>query len=174
MKSTAKVKDDQRSESQAKAQYESIASMVRRLEHARTCHNTECGLSNADIFDGLGLYYKAGDKKYGRKATAEMREEYHDEDAARQVIQEDPLSVEVRSGWHTLGDKDGIKPEEYTILLCTGGPACRIIGTLNEYQEPETARIEHQDWGTPWTEYRLDADEEAVVLTYARQFYFGE
>ena len=43
-------------------------------------------------------------------------------------------------------------PEEFEILLCTGGPACRIVGDLDESCQPSSARIEHQDWGTPWTE----------------------
>jgi len=101
-----------------------------------------------------------------------------DDDAleeAEETIHQDPLSVEVRTGWYTPGAKDAdTKPAEYNILLCTGGPACRIIGALNEYGEPETARIQHQDWGTPWTEYQLTTDEENIVLDYVRCFYFGE
>jgi hypothetical protein len=91
---------------------------------------------------------------------------------AEQAIHEDALDVEVRSGWHTPGSEN--KPEEYMILLCTGGPACRIIGDLSEYGEPENARIEVQDWGTLWTNMQLSSDEEEKVLQYARCFYFGE
>ena len=91
---------------------------------------------------------------------------------AIQTIQEDALSVEVRSGWHPPGDNTN-NGAEYNILLCTGGPAVRIIGDLSAHGEPETARLEHQDWGTPWTEYRMDSDEEKDVLAYAAQFYFG-
>ena len=165
--------EDHRSEDQAKAQFENIRDMVRHLEHVQSCHEADCGLSNADIFAGIGVYYKAGHPTHGRKATTEEREQYHDEDRASRTIQEDPLSVEVRSDWHTPGADDA-GPTDYTILLCTGGPACRIIGTLNQYHEPDSARIEHQDCGTPWTEYRLDSDKEALVLTYARQFYYGD
>jgi len=90
---------------------------------------------------------------------------------AKQRIQEDALEVSVRSGWHTPG-KTG-DDAQYLILLCTGDPVVRIIGDLTSYSEPETATIEHQDWGTPWKEYSLTAEEEETVLTYARQFYFG-
>ena len=90
---------------------------------------------------------------------------------ARQAILEDALSVEVRSGWYSPGEILG--PEEYQILLCTGGPAVRIIGDLGGYQEPETAGLEYQDWCTPWTTYRLTTGEEQAVLDYARVFYFG-
>lgn len=92
-------------------------------------------------------------------------------DEAETRIHEDALSVEVRSDWHEPGKTED--SAEYTILLCTGGPACRIIGDLNDCQEPGNARIEYQDWGTPWTDYPLSSEEEEVVLTYARQFYYG-
>ncbi len=89
-------------------------------------------------------------------------------------IQEDPLSVEVRSDWHSPGDGNN-KPTEYTILLCTGGPAVRIIGKLDEYGQPETAELEYQDWFTPWERYRdTNSEEDEALLTYARHFYYGE
>lgn len=92
-------------------------------------------------------------------------------DERTRAIQEDALSVEVRTSWHSPGDTEGSKPE-YTILLSTGGPATRIIGELDQYGEPKTARLEAQDWFMPWTEYR-DSDE-SVLLEYARVFYYGE
>ena len=70
-----------------------------------------------------------------------------DEEEARQRIQEDPFSVEVRSDWTTPGEP--LEPSEFTILLCTGGPAVRIVGELN-LGEPCRAWLEYQDWGTPW------------------------
>lgn len=97
-----------------------------------------------------------------------------DEETARERIQEDPLSVEVRSDWHEPGSKDD-KPTAYNILLCTGGPAVRIIGTLDEYGQPETAQIEYQDWFTPWVSYAdTSSEEDEGLLTYARQFYYRE
>ena len=94
-------------------------------------------------------------------------------DEARQAIDEDPLEISVRSDWHTPGSVED-KPSEYKILLCTGGPAVRIIGELNEYQEPDNARLQHQDWGTPWTDFFPEDDNaEDILLEYARCFYFG-
>jgi len=91
-----------------------------------------------------------------------------------ETIQEAPLSVEVRTDWHAVGAEDD-KPTEYNILLCTGGPAVRIIGDLDDYSQPITARIEYQDWFTPWEAYRdTSHDEEQAMITYARQFYYGE
>ncbi|KKL57999.1 hypothetical protein LCGC14_2229850, partial [marine sediment metagenome] len=62
---------------------------------------------------------------------------------------------------------------EYKILLCTGGPAVRIIGGLDLWKEPDTAKIQYQDWFTGW-ERCTDSEEDEAMLTYARQFYFGE
>jgi len=103
-----------------------------------------------------------------------------DREAAEQAIHEDALSVEVRSGWYVLGARDAdTKPAEYCILLCTGGPGCRIVGQLSEHGEPETAVMEVQDWFQPWTAMRPQVaadnhDSEPTMLAYARCFYFGE
>lgn len=96
----------------------------------------------------------------------------HASDEAQQAIQELPLSVEVRSAWRSVGERNS-DPAEYRILLAWGGPAVRIVGELNVYGEPETARIEYQDWGTPWMEYYQYIDAEGAVLTFASQFYYG-
>lgn len=103
-------------------------------------------------------------------------------DAARQRIDESPLSVEVRSAWHTPGAaaRADEKPAEYQILLCTGGPACRIVGELSEHCEPSSARMEVQDWFQPWTAIHPvtntagDTTPEEIMLAYASCFFFGE
>lgn len=95
-------------------------------------------------------------------------------ETARDLIQQDPLSVEVRTDWHSL-DATDTKPTHYRILLCWGGPACQITGGLDQYMQPETAEIQHQDWGTPWTRlFPLSYEENAALLAYAKEFYFGE
>lgn len=88
---------------------------------------------------------------------------------ALDAIHDHPLSVEVRSNWHAPGQ--AAEDAEYCILLCTGGPAVRIVGELDSHGEPDSARIEHQDWGTPWTEYHTDKAD--VLLDYARCFNYG-
>ena len=85
---------------------------------------------------------KAGDND-------EAREE------AEETLRNDPLSVEVKKC--------------FEILLCWGGPACRIVGELDEHGEPEDARLQYQDWFTSWTEYPCN---EETLLDYARNFYF--
>jgi len=160
--------EDTRAKDQARAQLETIAAMVKRLEHCRDCTGEDCELTDAEIYEGINLYYKEGDK-----ATDEDKEQYHNEDDARQSISEDPLSLQVRSEWHTPGEDEA--PTEYELLLCTGGPAVRITGELSQHQEPETAKIEYQDWFTPWVRYaNTSSEEDETLLTYARQFYYGE
>jgi hypothetical protein len=61
------------------------------------------------------------------------------------------------------------------ILLCTGGPAVRVFGTLDEHMQPDSARLEYQDWFTPWAPYVCPTEAESdALLTYCQQFYFGE
>ena len=95
----------------------------------------------------------------------------HDcEDEACQAIDEDPLSIQVRSGWHC--PMDSSSAEEYVILLSTGGPATRIIGELDCFGQPDSSVLEAQDWFTPWTEYKGGRD--GCLLDYAQRFYYGE
>ena len=93
-------------------------------------------------------------------------------ESALQTINEDPLSVEIRSDWHTPGAKS--ENTEYRILLCTGGPAVRITGDLGCFSEPDSAQLEYQDWFTPWEKlYDTTPEQDEALLQYARQFYFS-
>lgn len=89
-------------------------------------------------------------------------------ETAQQQILDDALSVRVRSGW--VDAVTDFEAEEFEILLATGGPAVRIVGELDR-GEPSRARLEVQDWGTPWTQY-FPADSD-TLLKYAGCFYFG-
>uniref|UniRef100_A0A6M3K0F1 Uncharacterized protein n=1 Tax=viral metagenome TaxID=1070528 RepID=A0A6M3K0F1_9ZZZZ len=84
-------------------------------------------------------------------------------------IQEDAWKVAVRADWHQPGE--GGAYDEYMILLCTGGPACRIKGALSA-NAPMSAIIEYQNWGAPWEKYPISGEEEETLLRYAQQFYF--
>ncbi len=90
------------------------------------------------------------------------------EDDARQRIEEDPLSIEYRSGWST--SKDELEAEEVRILLTTGGPAVQIIGELDS-GEVSRATLHVQDWGTSWTAYYEDGIGD-VLLKYCSVFCF--
>lgn len=157
-----------RAKKQARAQLDSIVEAVKRLEHISECDGEDCELTDAEIYAGINLFFEEGKSH----ATEEDREEYHNEEQARQSIEEDPLSVQVRTDWHTPGEES--ESTEYEILLCTGGPAVRIVGDLDWNHQPETAQIEYQDWFTPWERYsNTTSEEDEALLTYARQFYFG-
>jgi len=156
MTKTKEKTTDERDKEQAEVQLESITSLIERVKHCQECDGGEdCKLDDKTILNGLGYYYREGDK-----ATEKQRQDYHDEDDARQRISEDPLSAEV------------IK--RYEILLCTGGPACRIVGELDEYGQPETATMQYQDWFKPWTDLNIDSKQEEILLDYAREFYFED
>lgn len=98
-----------------------------------------------------------------------------DSDDAHERLVNQPLSLEVRSDWYSPGDPPST-PSEYCILLGTGGPATRLVGDLDANCEPSSARLEAQDWGTPWTEYRGQWSNggRETLLTFARQFCYGE
>ena len=62
----------------------------------------------------------------------------------------------------------------YKILLCWGGPAVQILGTLDDSNQPDSARLQYQDWFTEWTDYLLTKEEEQTLMKYAQQFYFDQ
>jgi hypothetical protein len=109
------------------------------------------------------------------------KDEDLDADEIHQRIEESVLAVRIRSGWYAPGETP--TPDEFEILLSTGGPALRIVGELDEYCQANNARLEWQDWGTPWTRFAIYDDgvtiqeasaAESDVLTFAQCFYFGE
>lgn len=188
---STQLKDESHSEQQAKAQIESIVEMVEALdeekvkevaadEYAKDLSRERC----------VELLLEASIDSSDDESIEDLREavsvniadgilepedfEFEfDEEEARQTIQEDALSVQVRGDWHTPGDEpDGAV--EFEILLCTGGPAVRIVGDLDRHNQPERPRIQHQDWGTPWTEYFPTGEQREAMQTYCEQFYYGE
>jgi hypothetical protein len=50
----------------------------------------------------------------------------------------------------------------------------QIIGTLDEYNQPDSAKLQYQDWFTEWENYPLTDEQEQAVITYAREFTFDE
>ena len=89
-------------------------------------------------------------------------------DEGGEALFEMPLSVLVRDGWRAPGQLPDDGSEEYEILLGTGGPACRIYGTLDKYGEPDTAEMQWQDWFKPWQRVPLNEADAELVLRFAR------
>ena len=80
-------------------------------------------------------------------------------DEARDAIHETPLSVEVRSGWHSVGEDAG-EPDEFRVVLCTGGPHVELTGDIGG-----SVRVVFSDWGESG-EYYPDADERSALDTF--------
>jgi len=148
--------DTARARAQASAQLGSIVEMVEWLTHARECRLSGCreGCTGGDGYANT--------------------QEYHDEEAAREFLTDAPLSVEVRTDWRAVGAVAAAKPTHYKILLCWGGPAVQIVGTLDQYNQPDSAELQYQDWFTEWTDYPLTDEEAQTLITYAQEFYFDQ
>ena len=120
---------------------------------------------------------------YRNYKQAESDGDYTREDEIREQAQDEALSVEFRSGW--TSNPEEMKPEEFKILLSTGGPACQIVGKIDYGScEPIDIEIQYQDWGTPWEPLQLNStyadkspnitnDYEALEW-FCNCFYFGE
>lgn len=126
-----------------------------------------------DTWDGekgfLGPWAEACEADAAELAELEAAAGNHESaEDARQAIMDDPLSIQVRSGWVDMGDD--LEPEEFELLLCTGGPAVRIRGDLSQ-GEPLRAYLQVQDWGTPWTDV-LETGMAEACLAYASCFCF--
>ena len=138
---------------QAEAQMEHIRQLMDWHSHANKCESSRKCDHDLEAVSDYGLTFN----------------ESFDADAARQAIDETPLSIEVRGGWLPVGTYEPDMPTDYRILLCTGGTAVRIVGWLDGYGNPETARLEYQDWFIPWTEFTSDY----VLLNFASMFFYG-
>lgn len=167
--STIQNQEPDDAKDQAKAQYESICRMLGaldvdydRLEELKdefklnTNNNDRMEWAKENSVEFCKLQQAAGD------CTSR--------DDAQERLYEFPLSVQVRSGWVSPGED--MEAAEFEILLCTGGPAVRIRGELDEHNQPDRAWIEYSGWGTGWCQY-FDA-EQATLLAYANQFSYGE
>jgi len=122
--------------------------------------------------DSIKGMIAAMEKAEDERDEATFDGETFDADGWRERIQECPLEVSVRAGWHNPGSK--AEDEEFLILLSTGGPALRIVGGLGRYNQPENPRLQFQDWGTPWTDFSTDGDEDEALEKFCTQFYFGD
>ena len=119
---------------------------------------------------------------YRNYKEAESNDDYEAQDEIRESISNSALSVEFRSGW--TSNPEEMKPEEFKILLSWGGPACQIIGDLDQYKQPTDIEIQYQDWFTPWESLQLNphyaglnvniTDDIEALEWFCSCFYFGE
>ena len=135
------------------------------LHELHTWANTEDDASTLSLVARRELLDRGWAEDQDREAIAE---------SISREIDEDPLSIQWRSGWETVGAE--LEPAEFEVLLSTGGPATRIVGDLDPtFLMPCRPRLQHQDWFKPWTEY-LDATsaQSEALEWYCGMFYFGE
>ena len=90
-------------------------------------------------------------------------ETFEDEGQVLERLGELPLEVSHRAGWFPPGEPGQADLAQVSILLTTGGPACRVLIDLEE----DTAQLQVQDWGTPWTAVEITPDQEEGLARFA-------
>ena len=130
--------------------------------------------SARSYLESIVEYYELYQELQDGADTVEVEGAEVDEDAFQDYIQRNALDSGVRdSGFWAPGTTPD--PDEYMVLLSTGGPAVRIYGDLGIHGEPSTALIQQQDWFTPWKTVHDTTDEEdEALLWYAQTFYWGD
>lgn len=108
-----------------------------------------------------------------RYDAAEEADDDDEMDKIRQEINESPLSLQVRSDWHSPGEEN-VQPGEFELLLSTGGPALRLIGELDRCEPYGQMRLQWQDWGTPWTDCDTTTEQDEQLERFAGFFWYGE
>lgn len=170
--------DESHSLNQAKSKLEGIKEMIRACsietaaeDFSKTLSESACIRfleENREDLSEMGDLEQLREKVASWLAAGcEMTGFSFNEDDARQAILEHPLEIQVRSDWESPGTE--LRPTEYFVLLCTGGPEVRIIGGLNDRLEATDARLEHQDWGTLWTELPTEGEDDEALLEYVNQ-----
>ena len=135
---------------QAQAQVSRIVGMIRALD----CDFDRLAELREEKRDGLAFEWSEELADLEEKAGG-----FESEEETRDAIYGTPLSVEVRSGWHSVGEEAG-EPEEFRIVLCTGGPHVELTGDIGG-----SVRVVFRDWGESG-EYYPDADERAALDTF--------
>lgn len=93
--------------------------------------------------------------------------DFDDAEDAEQRLYELPLSVEVRSGWHTPGEES--TPEEFRIVLCTGGPHVELRGEIDHRGAPCRVWVAARDWGQRIDDVSECREYAGTLLSFAQQ-----
>lgn len=189
-----------RAEQQAIAQVDTIVELVRRLDRETSAEDFVKNLGDDEAITLWRKYNGPADERDAEDDVEcddvdEVRdnlvehiarqmldpEDYsfqynfsQDSDDALDEIMEDPLEITYRTGWLNHSEVcDGIDKgniEECCILLCTGGPAVRILCDADR-GSLASPRVQYQDWGVPWTELlSLTSEQRSALDTYISNF----
>lgn len=142
------------------------------LEHAQECDGTnENGKPCKRGSETRSFKLKDGTK--GKQNKHQNPDAWHDEERAREAIEQGHYGIELRGGWYAPGGRDEDGAQEYCVTLGGGGPAMRIVGELED-GSPSTARYQFQDWFKPWTDAELSEKESAILLQWVGHLYFED
>jgi len=124
--------------------------------------------------DTLARHYAAYRQLEGGDAEAVTvdGDEYTESFALLDRMQELPLSVEVRSGWHSPGAAG--EPLEFRIVLTCGGPGCEVIGEIDGHGEAAAPRIYASEMGAGHFEVTPAGEECEALEWFCSLFSPGE
>lgn len=86
-----------------------------------------------------------------------------------EMVREYPLSVEYRCGAWQLSP-ESCEPDEFRILITTGGPAVAVFGDLSCSGYASDPELKGQDWFTQWEPVDCDSD---ALQWFCDQLIFG-
>ena len=150
---------------------ESMKDDLDALHHARECDGTDPETGKPCKRGSETRKVKGAKGKTYEQNVHEHPEVWHNEDDARQVIEEGHYGVQVRSDCHTPGENG--ETAGYRVTLGGGGPASQIVGELQD-GEPYTAVFQFQDWFKPWTDAQTTTEQDETMLEWVQMLYFGE
>jgi len=96
-----------------------------------------------------------------------LEDDYEARDTIEQEARENALSIETRTAWST--DPTDSEPNEFRIVLCTGGPHVEIRGDV----DLDHVQLDYQGWGDPMQSLYGTLEESALLEQYCHLFYFG-
>ena len=82
-------------------------------------------------------------------------------EAITEELRDEPLEIT-----SCLETGDRLDPGTFELLLCTGGPAMRVVGRVNRYGEGCDAVVQWQDWFKPWTSFQATSGAQREALEW--------
>ncbi len=134
------------------------------IKRGRESFGSDIGLTHPTDGD-FNYYFDLGRELAELESTAG---EYDSQEDAETAIQVDALCVEYRSDWSNPSEE--LKPAEFRIVLCTGGPHVEIVGDIDHHGEPSSPRIIYKDWGDSGELFDFDRD---AIFQYCGFYVMG-